>query len=96
MYRIYVVFDCIPGKREAFVKAVTEKGILSAVRAEDGCHRYDYYFSEADANELLLIEAWESKRHQQIHIEQPHMDLLREIKDDYIKETTLGEFELKN
>lgn len=95
MYRIYVVFDCIPGKREAFVKAVTEKGILSAVRAEDGCHRYDYYFSEADANQLLLIEEWETKRHQEIHIQQPHMALLREMKSDYIISTKLGEFELK-
>jgi quinol monooxygenase YgiN len=95
MYRIYVVFDCIPGKREAFVKAVTEKGILSAVRAEDGCHRYDYYFSEADANQLLLIEEWETKRHQEIHIQQPHMALLREMKSDYIISTKLGEFDFK-
>ena len=95
MYRIYVVFDCIPGKREAFVKAVTEKGILSAVRAEDGCHRYDYYFSEADANQLLLIEEWETKRHQEIHIQQPHMALLREMKSDYILSTKLGEFDFK-
>lgn len=95
MYTIYVKFDCYPEKREAFVEAVKKEGILSAILAEDGCIRYEYYFSEADENELLLIEAWESKRHQQIHIEQPHMARLREIKDDYIKTTTLREFEIK-
>jgi quinol monooxygenase YgiN len=95
MYTIYVKFDCYPEKREAFVEAVKKEGILSAILAEDGCIRYDYYYSEADENELLLIEAWESKRHQQIHIEQPHMARLREIKDDYVKNTTLGEFEIK-
>ena len=95
MYTIYVKFDCYPEKREAFVEAVKKEGILSAILAEDGCIRYEYYFSEADENELLLVEAWESKRHQQIHIEQPHMARLREIKDDYIKTTTLGEFEIK-
>ena len=95
MYTIYVVFKCLPGKREGFVERVKQEGILSAVRAEDGCLRYDYYFSEADANELLLIEAWETKRHQEIHIEQPHMARLRTLKDDYIESTTLGEFELK-
>ena len=95
MYTIYVQFKCFPEKREAFVEAVKREGILSAVRAEDGCLRYDYYFSEADENELLLIEAWESKRHQEIHIGQPHMARLREIKDDDIRSTTLGEFELK-
>ena len=96
MYTIYVQFKCHPKKREAFVETLKADGILSAIRAEDGCLRYDYYFSEADENELLLIEAWESKKHQQIHIEQPHMARLREIKDDYIAATKLGEFELKD
>ncbi len=95
MYTIYVVFNCHPGKREAFVERVTEEGILSAIRAEDGCHRYDYYFSEKDPQELLLIEAWETKEHQQVHLTQPHMDQLRGLKDGYVKTTTLGEFELK-
>ena len=95
MYTIYVVFKCLPGKRESFVERVKEEGILAAVRAEDGCLRYDYYFSEADANELLLIEAWETKRHQEIHIEQPHMAKLRALKGDYIETTTLGEFQVK-
>ena len=95
MYTIYVNFKCHPEKRETFVEAMKKEGILSAIRAEDGCLRYDYYFSEADENELLLIEAWESKKHQQIHIEQPHMARLREIRDDYIAAATLGEFELK-
>ena len=95
MYRIYVVFDCIPGKREAFVKAVAEEGILAAVRAEDGCQRYDYYFSAENENQLLLIEEWETRRHQEVHIQQPHMARLREMKSDYILSTKLGEFELK-
>lgn len=95
MYTIYVVFKCFPGKREAFVKRVREEGVLSAIRAEDGCGRYDYYFSEEDENEILLIESWESKRHQEVHIAQPHMDTLRSFKDEYIESTVLGEFELK-
>ena len=95
MYTIYVVFKCFPGKREAFVEKVKAEGIVSAVRAEDGCIRYDYYFAEKDPNELLLVEAWESKEHQQVHIEQPHMVRLREFKGDYIETTTLGEFEVK-
>lgn len=95
MYTIYVVFKCFPGKREAFIEKVKGEGIVDMVRAEDGCIRYDYYYSEKDPNEILLIEAWESQKHQQIHIEQPHMARLREIKGDYIESTTLGEFEIK-
>ena len=92
MYNIYVVFKCFSGKREAFVKRVKEEGVLEAILAEDGCHGYDYYFSEKDENEILLIEAWETKEHQQIHLMQPHMDTLRSFKGDYIETTTIGEF----
>ena len=96
MYKIYVQFKCYPNKREAFVDAVKKEGILSAIRAEDGCLRYDYYFSDSDENEILLIEAWESKAHQQVHMTQPHMARLQQMKGDYIESTILGEFELKN
>ena len=95
MYTIYVKFDCYPEKRAAFVEAVKKEGILASILAEDGCIRYEYYYSASDENELLLIEAWESKHHQQVHIEQPHMAKLREFKGDYITNTLLGEIELK-
>ncbi len=95
MYTIYVKFDCLPGRREAFIERVKAEGILDAIRAENGCIRYDYYLSEKDETELLLIEQWESKQHQQIHIEQPHMAQLRALKDGYITNTKLGEIELK-
>jgi quinol monooxygenase YgiN len=95
MYTIYVSFKCIDGKREAFVERVKKEGILEAVLGEDGCHAYDYYFSDKDANELLLIEAWETKQHQEVHIAQPHMAKLRSFKGEYIETTKLGEFEIK-
>ena len=95
MYTIYVKFTCLSDKREAFIQKVKETGVLEAIRAEDGCIRYDYYYADENPNELLLIEAWESKEHQQVHIGQPHMAKLREFRNDYIAESKLGEFELK-
>ena len=95
MYTIYVVFKCVPGKREEYINILKNEGIVDAVRNEDGCIRYDYSFSEKDPDEILLIEAWESKKHQEIHIQQPHMERLRELKPDYVLTTKLGEFEVK-
>lgn len=95
MYTIYVVFKCVPGKREEYIERLKIEGIVDAVRKEEGCIRYDYYFSERDPDEILLIEAWESKRHQEIHIEQPHMVRLRELEPAFVLSTELGEFELK-
>ena len=91
MYTIYVKFDCHQQKREAFIERMKETGILEAIRAEEGCIKYDYYLSEKDPNEILLIEQWESKEHQQIHLKQPHMELLRQFKSEYIEKTVLGE-----
>lgn len=96
MYTIYVVFKSFDGKREAFVERAKAEGIVDEIRKENGCIRYDYYYSEKDPNEILLIEEWESKEHQQIHIEQPHMARLREFKNDYIESTKLSEFEIPN
>lgn len=95
MYTIYVKFECLPQKREGFLQKVKDTGVLAAIRAEAGCIQYDYYLSEKDPNELLLIEQWETKEHQQVHLTQPHMALLREFKGDYITKTQLGEVELK-
>ena len=49
-----------------------------------------------DENELLLIERWESAAHQRVHMEQPHMARLREIKDKYIADTRLGRVRLED
>ncbi len=95
MYTIAVTFTCLPDKREAFIKKVRATGILDAIRAEDGCGKYDYYLSEQDENELLLIEQWQTKDHQQKHLETPHMAQLRTFKADYISATTLREIEVK-
>ncbi len=94
MYTIYVKFNCIENKREAFVERMRNEGILDDIRAENGCIRYDYYFSEKDPCELLLIEQWKTKEYQQIHCTLPHMDRMREFKDEYITDTILGEIQL--
>ncbi|MGM9642017.1 MAG: putative quinol monooxygenase [Eubacteriales bacterium] len=95
MYTIYVNFTCREGRREDYVERLRAEGVLDAVRAEDGCIKYDFYFSEKDANELLLIEAWESKEHQEVHIGQPHMAAMRAFRDEYILFAHLGEFAIK-
>ena len=95
MYTIYVKFTCLPQKRQSFIDRVKAEGVLDAIRAENGCHRYDYYLSEKDENELLLVEQWETKQHQQVHLDQPHMVQLRSFKGEYITDTVLGEVELK-
>ena len=95
MYTICVIFDCLDGQREAFIRRVKTEGILDAIRAEDGYIQYEYFLSEHDPNSLLLVERWASKEAQQRHIEQPHMAQLRGFKGEYIRTTELREVEIK-
>ena len=94
MYFLNVVYHLKDGKREAFLEKIKELGIDEKVRKENGCLKYDYYFSDADKNELLLVEMWESRDAQQLHIEQEHMKQLRDFKDDFVESTELKVFEI--
>ena len=92
---LYVAYTAKPGCREKFVRQLVEEGILTLIRQEDGCLAYDYYFSAQDENELLLIERWQSAEHQRVHMQQPHMARLRELKEQYVADTRLGRVTLE-
>lgn len=93
---LYVKYHAKPGCREAFVRQVVEDGILTLIREEKGCLAYDYYFSAQDADELLLIERWESAAHQRVHMEQPHMARLKAIKEQFVDSTAVGKVRLED
>ena len=85
------------GGREKAVKEMAESGVLAAIRNEDGCLTYDYYFPVEDPKSLALYEEWESAAHQKIHMTQPHMKTALEIMGKYtestvIKRLTVSEF----
>ena len=86
---LHVTYTAKPGCREQFVRQIVTEGILTAIRGEDGCLAYDYYFSAQDENVVLLVERWESEAHLRVHLTQPHMAALRKIKDTFIETTRL-------
>ena len=43
---------------------------------------------------VLLIEKWKSEEHQRVHMTQPHMARLKELKAQYIDHNTKGRAEL--
>ena len=92
---LFVKYTAKPGMRESFVRTLVEKGIVTAIRGENGCLCYDYYFSAQDENVVLLIEKWESEEHQRIHMTQPHMTELMAIKEEMVAETVFGDAALR-
>lgn len=89
MLKLSVNYFAKPDRREEFLRRIVEGGILAAIRAEEGCLRYDYYLSCQNEDEILLLEEWDTAEHQRIHMEQEHMKRLRIIKDDCIADTQL-------
>ena len=94
MLTIYVKYTAREGCREKFLREIVEQGILTTIRAEDGCIFYDYYLSVQDENVILLLEQWESAEHQRIHMQQEHMKPLMALKDKYIADVKLGKVDL--
>ena len=84
------------GDRENFVKELTESGVLTAIRNEDGCFAYDYYFSNEDEKTLVLYEKWESPAHQKVHMAQPHMKTAMDIKAKYIESVQLKKIDISD
>lgn len=91
---LYVRYLAKPGCRETFLRQLTTHGVIDAIRREDGCLRYDYFLSVQNADEILLVEQWESGEKQQVHLRTAHMDRLRELKAQYVADARLGRVHL--
>ena len=91
---LYVRYLAKPGCRETFLRQLTTHGVIDAIRREDGCLRYDYFLSVQNADEILLVEQWESEEKQQVHLRAAHMDRLRELKAQYVADARLGKVRL--
>ena len=79
------------GKRDEFVKRLLREKIAEHTRMEQGCIKYEYYLPIDRADELFLLEAWESREDQQIHFQSDHMRKMREFKSEYVESTELGQ-----
>ena len=89
MLLLLVKYTAKPGGGEKFVREITDSGILDAVRAEDGCEGYDYYFLAESPNTVLLVEKWASAKQQEVHLQTAHMAELMRIKEKYILNTAV-------
>lgn len=92
---LLVTYTAKPGMRENFLREIAESGILETIRREDGCLSYAYFLAAEDQDCLLLAEKWASPEQQQVHMAQPHMKRLAEIKDRWIGQTSIQRIDLE-
>jgi quinol monooxygenase YgiN len=61
----------LPERRSDFIREVQK--IIPLVRREAGCSRYDFFSDVSVPGLFHFIEEWESKKHLDDHLAQPHM-----------------------
>lgn len=94
MYILNVYYYTKNGERENFLSEIKNEKIDLECRKENGNVMYDYYLSDKDPNELLLVEKWENISAQKMHCKTPHAKKLQEIKARFVESTELECFEV--
>jgi quinol monooxygenase YgiN len=56
--------------------------LVAPTSKEPGCLRYDLYRSDTDPSLWVLLEAWQSQRDLDAHVETPHFQAFLARKDE--------------
>ena len=71
------------GNARKFAEEMTARGIVDAIRAEEGNERYEYFFPMEDAETVLLIDRWKDQEALDIHHKSEMMKQIAELRDKY-------------
>ena len=71
------------GNARKFAEEMTARGIVDAVRAEEGNERYEYFFPMDDAETVLLIDRWKNREALDIHHKSEMMKQIAELREKY-------------
>lgn len=88
--KILVEYSVKENKLNDFLTEINNNKIREKVLEEKGCISYDYFLPEdTTQNKLVLIEKWQSKDLQQLHLTTPHMQTFSTIKENYVDDTNV-------
>lgn len=80
----YVTYTLPAGTdRKEFMAALAATGAIEASRAEEGCIRYDFFYPADAEDQVFLLEKWESREHQQAHLQTEHYARFKEAKESF-------------
>ena len=90
---LHVYYRCKSGLAQDFVRAIKESDAQDLVRAEDGCIQYDYTLSLEEPDTVVLLEKWRDSDALAAHMQQPHMETLKELKSRFALDTVIERYE---
>ena len=73
----------VNGNARKFAEEMVASGTASAIRAEEGNLRYEYYFPMDDPETVLLIDSWTDQSAIDAHHASPMMATIAALREKY-------------
>ncbi len=80
---VNIYYTGVNGNARKFVEEMISTGVVRAIRAEEGNLRYDYFFSNDDAETVLLIDGWKNQHSLDMHHASPMMAQIAALREKY-------------
>lgn len=83
MITINIYYTGENGSARAFAEKMVQSGVVSAIRAEEGNLRYEYFFLMEDPETVLLIDQWRDQSAIDGHHASPMMAQITALREQY-------------
>ena len=83
MITVNLYYTGTNGSARAFAEEMVRSGVVSAIRAEDGNLRYEYFFPMEDPETVLLIDQWRDQEAIDVHHASPMMGQIAALREKY-------------
>ena len=83
MITVNLYYTGTNGSARAFAEEMVRTGVVSAIRAEDGNLRYEYFFPMDDPETVLLIDQWRDQEAIDAHHASPMMGQIAALWEKY-------------
>ena len=83
MITVNLYYTGSDGSARAFAEDMVRSGVVSAIRAEEGNLRYEYYFPMDDPETVLLIDQWRDQAAIDAHHASAMMSQIAALREKY-------------
>ena len=92
MITLHLYYTGSNGAARGFAEEMTRRGVVDAIRAEDGNLRYEYFFPMDDPETVLLIDQWRDQAAIDAHHASPMMGEIAALREQYDLHMTVERF----
>ncbi len=83
MITVNLYYTGTNGSARSFAEEMVQTGVVTAIRAEDGNLRYEYFFPMDDPETVLLIDQWRDQEAIDVHHASPMMGQIAALREKY-------------